>query len=447
MRGIFMNYKLLAASASHLMVKRFLGPFWFRRKWLNRTQWMSQMELQHIQLKLLKRLIRHCYKSVPYYRCLMDKNGIKVESINKLDDIKKFPVLTKKDVLAAGDSICSDKYPKWLKTTGSTGGTTGTPLSLPRNLFSVGTEHAFARRQWDWAGIGLLDSTAYLSGRVIIDVNQKQGPFFAYGPFMKELVLSNYHLSLETVPQFVEAMKRYRIKAIAGYTSSIYFLAGACRDLGLKIELKAALPTSETINEPVRLTIARAFECKVFDFYGAAERVCYIFTCEYGSYHIIPEYGLTELIPLHGPFEGLSKIVSTGFWNYAMPLIRYDTQDMLTESHTDCPCGRNFPVVESVCGRTGDVIRTPSGKEYAPTLLARVAKGAQHILGSQIIQDSIDHIVVGYLPGKQFSEEDLAYFKKHMTAHMPRELKIDFKEVNAVERTSNGKTNFVISRL
>ena len=243
-----MKSKVVSKGAANLIIKRFSGPFWIRRRWLNKTQWLGGGELKEIQLKLLKRLVRHCYSSVPYYRRLMDERGISPESIKTLDDIKWFPVLHKKDVLAAGNSIVSTKYPGWMMTIGLTGGTTGTPLPLPRNLFAVGNEHAFVRRQWDWAGIGFRDRTAYLSGRVVADVNRNDGRLYEYDPFMKELVLSTYHLSSSSAGQFGEAMKRYRVKAIVGYTSSIYFLAKCCLDMGMKVKLRAVLTTSDDSN-------------------------------------------------------------------------------------------------------------------------------------------------------------------------------------------------------
>lgn len=444
-----MNCKVIAKGAAHLMVKRFLGPFWIRRQWLKKTQWLSADELEQIQLRLLKRLVLHCYKTVPYYHQLMDERGITVESIKTLDDMKRFPILHKEDVLAAGNRIVSAKYPRWMMTVGLTGGTTGTPLSLPRSLFSVGNEHAFLRRQWDWAGIGFLDNTAYLSGRVILDANKTQGRLYAYDPFMRELVLSTYHLSAETAQQFIDAMEHYRVKAIIGYTSSICFLAKACLDLGRKFKLKAALTTSETLNDYMRDTISGAFDCKVFDYYGAAERVCYIFTCECGSYHVIPEYGLTEFVPVEDSDISRCKIIATGFWNLGMPLLRYDIGDIVTVSKSEgvCACGRAFPTVRSISGRTGDIIRTPSGREYGPTLMARVAKGANNILQSQIIQEKIDQITILYVPNRIFTEKDLSHFQKHMRHHLPSELTMHFKRVSAVERTGSGKINLLVSRL
>jgi len=443
-----MNLKVAATGAQTLIVKRFCGPFWIRRRWLNRTQWLSAEELLRVQLRLLRQLIRHCYHTVPFYRRIMDERRICADDIQDLEDIKLFPILTKKDVLQAGESIVSTKYPGWFSRQARTGGTTGTPMKIYRDVFSIGNEHAFVRRQWDWAGVRLRDRCAWIiAGRRIADPNRGGVRPYAYDPFMKELTLSVYHLSAETAPRYAEVINRYRVKAIVGISSAVYFLARMCLDLGMKVRLRAALTTSEILSDHMRSIIAEAFQCPVFDFYGAAERVCYIHACEHGTYHVIPEYGYTELIPQQEPIGGQHRIVATGFWNFAMPLLRYDTGDSVLVSNKTCKCGRSFPIVDSIVGRDTDVIRTPSGREYGPTIVARVVKCADNILESQVVQDAVDHISVLYVPGKMFTEKDLEDFKKTLSRYFPSELRVELKGVERIPRTDAGKTKLVVSEI
>jgi len=446
-----MNLKVIATGAMHLIVKRYVGPFWLRRRKLAKSQWFDRNALQELQLNRLKQIVSHCYNTVPYYRKLMDEHGIRPDGIRTLEDIKKFPILTKKDVLQAGSSIISTKYPMWMLRKVSTSGTTGTPMPIYRTLFSIGNEHAFVRRQWDWAGIDFHDKCAYLKGRIIAEPGRKRKQLYVYDPVMKELHLSTYHLSVETAKEYIEAMKKYNVKAIYGFPSSVYPVAKTCLDYGLDLKLKSALLTAETLYESHKETIAKAFGCKVFDFYGAAERVCYIHTCEQGSYHIVPEYGLTELIPIEsGSAAGRCRIIATGFWNTAMPLIRYDTGDVSMISETSCSCGRDFPLIQSIFGREGDVIRTPSGELLGASIVTHliyVICGADHFIESQVIQDSLDHIIIEYVPSEQCSSEYLSEFEKRLAKHLPSNLKFDFRKVDAVQRTSGGKIKPIVSKI
>jgi len=440
--------KVIANGFVTLLAKRYAGPFWIRRKWLQKTQWLSREELETIQLSLLQRLIHHCYNTVPYYRRLMDSRNIKADNIRTLEDIKLFPILTKKETLKLSESIVSTKYPRWFVRTTHTSGTTGTPLKLRRSLFSIGDEHAFVRRQWDWAGIGFNDRCAYLKGRVIGESGSKSKCLYAYDPIMKELHLSTYNLSIKEAEDYAEILRRYKVKAIVGYPSAVNILARGCLDSGIELKLQSALLTSEIVTKSTRDMIAKAFDCKVYDFYGAAERVSYIHTCEHGSYHIVPEYGVTETIPVDNSDKQCCKIIATGFWNLAMPLIRYDTEDLAVLSNKKCPCGRAFRVVESIDGREGDVIRTPSGVELGVCIAAYiiyVSCATEGIIESQIIQDAPDHITIEYVPDKGFSSEHLSELYKNLAEHLPGDLKLTVKKVDAVRRTASGKIKPVVS--
>ncbi|HPD48091.1 MAG TPA: hypothetical protein P5279_14605 [Anaerohalosphaeraceae bacterium] len=440
-----MDIKTLAQGIGNVLVRRYLGPFWFRRRWLNKTSWLSKEELDAIQLRLLKAIVRHAERYVPYYQMLMRREQFTAADIMSLDDIKRFPTLTKEDVISAGDKILSRAYPKKILRHAFTGGTTGTPLNVYRSPFSIATEHAFVRRQWDWAGLGLHDRCAYVTGRIIAKPDQKCGKLYTYDPFMKELILSTYHLSMETASSYLEVMRRFEVKGLAGYPSAVYLMARICLERGTTMQLRAVLTSSETLTRSMRETISKAFECPVYDFYGSAERVCYIFTCEKGSYHVQPEYGFTELIPVGD--TGQCKVVSTGFWNLAMPFIRYELGDLVVPSKEVCACGRAFPVVESIIGRQADVIKTPSGREFGAAILTHLLYGTDHILESQIVQDAIDHICINYVPGKLFGANDLQAFANLVSKHLPSELHVDFRAVEAIERTPAGKIRPVVSLL
>jgi len=441
-----MNLKVAANGLFSMLVRRSAGPFWIRRRQLARTQWLDAEALDRLQLRLLQRLLRHCYATVPFYRRRMDDAGVRPDSVRRLEDVKALPILTKEQVLDAGGDVISSRYPRWVRRTAHTGGTTGTPLVLVRDLFSISNEHAFVRRQYDWAGIRMGDRCAFLTGRLVAKPDQTDH-LYAYDPFMKELILSTYHLSRQTAEQYAKVMKEYRVKAVAGYPSAVYLLAQVCQDMGFRLPLSAALTSSEVLTDSMRQTIEKAFECRVFDFYGSAERVCYIHTCAAGSYHIVPEYGLTELIPIEDKEPNRCKVVSTGFWNLAMPFVRYDLTDVVIKADRQCSCGRAFPVVERIAGRQGDSIVTVSGRQFGAAILTHLLYGTGNILESQIIQDAPDHVRIDYVPTQRFSSENLFAFENLIKVHLPTELRVEFRQVDAVERTPSGKIRPVVSKI
>jgi len=443
-----MNLKIAAQGFANLIVRRYVGPFWHRRIWLNKTQWLSKEELAELQLVLLKRMVYHAERYVPYYQTLMKEKGITTADIHSLDDINLLPILTKQQVLAAGESLHSHNYQKWMLRYAHTGGTTGTPMNIYRSPFSIGTEHAFVRRQWDWAGIKMSDKTAYLTGRIIVPPDQTTGNLYTYDPFMKELILSTYHLNEANANKYIKRIETQKCIAIVGYPSAIHFLAQVYKESSQKkLTIKAIMTSSETLSDTAKKSIEDAFNCQVYDFYGSAERVCYIFTCEKGHYHVQPEYGYTEFIPVESG-SNVCHVISTGFWNYAMPFIRYDLGDIVIRSDHECGCGRKFPCIERIDGRSGDIIRTASGREFGSAILTHLLYGTNNIIESQINQDKIDHIRIDYVPNKQFCENDMVCFKNLIEKHLPtHEIKVEFNRVYKIERTISGKLRPVISTI
>jgi phenylacetate-CoA ligase len=426
------------------VLKRHIGPFARRRQWLSKTQFMSAEQLQQIQLNLLQKVVEHAYETVPFYRDYMKSRGFGPQAIQSLSDIKLFPVITKKDLKEAGDAFVSTKFQDRFMRTVHTGGTTGTPLPLRRDLRSIQHEHCFVRRQFDWAGVEMTDRCALMTWRRVAAPNEHDR-LTLYDAGMRELHLSTIHLSEEVIVPYVQAMRRYKVRALQAYPSAAYFVAKGMLARGIRLPLKAVLTTSETLDPAKKEVIEQAFECKVFDYYGSAERVCYIHMCEKGSYHIVPEYGLTELVVADPPNDECCKIVATGFWNMAMPLIRYDIGDLVVPRSGVCDCGRCFPMVERIIGREGTYIRTPSGRvlgamaiEY---ILARVlyAMYKMPILEGQIVQEREDLVTLEYVALDAFTPDDGAKLLTLLRQEIPSEMQVRLRQIDKMKQTSSGK--------
>jgi len=435
-----------------LGVKRVPGTFQEQRKWLSETQWWSQEKLHELQLTLLQSIIRHAFDSVPYYQETMKAQGLVPEDIRTLQDVQKLPIITKDIVREQGPRFVSTKAGRWFVATGYSGGTTGRRLVHKRDLRSVIIEHAFVRRQYDWAGLAVKDRCARMMQREIVSPAREHTRPYAYDAATRELYLSTYHISKETVRLYVNALADYGVKALVAYPSGAFALARLCLDEGLRVSLKAVLTTSETLDPAKREVISRAFECPVYDFYGSGERVCYIHTCERGTYHVLPEYGLTEFLPAGPPNEGSFRVVSTGFWNRAMPLIRYDLGDLVQLGDQPCRCGRAFPVVKRIVGRDSNVMVTPSGKIFGATAIEDMMENilfdmqGMPVLEAQMILEAADLMVLEYVPLDGFCEKDTERLNRLVKEHLPTEFRSSVRPVARIQRTASGKALSLVIR-
>jgi phenylacetate-CoA ligase len=446
------DLKATLKGAKTCLVKRHTGAFKRLYRQISQTQWYTKDQLDAFQLEQLQRLVRHAWETVPYWRRVMDEHGIRPDDIRQLDDIRRFPIMSKDDLQKAGDEILSTRYRRAFLSTAHTGGTTGLPVPVRRDPWSIAREHAFVRRQFDWAGVRTSDRCAYLEGRTVAPPGQRPSSYHYYDAAMRELTLSTFHLTPDMVPHYVDLMKAYRIKALIAYPSAAYVLAKGCLERKLALKLHCVLTTSETLDETKKRTISEAFECPVFDFYGSTERVCYIQMCERGSSHVIPEYGLTELIPAAPPNEDCCQVVSTGFWSLTVPLIRYNLRDLVKVSGRTCSCGRAFTVVDKIIGRDGSMIVTPSGLQLGASAIECILANILYtmydmpVVAGRVVQDACDLLTLEYVPDAGFASEHTERLRAVMAEHVPTGMRAELRALKEMDRTSRGKfVSFVMA--
>jgi phenylacetate-CoA ligase len=220
--------------------------------------------------------------------------------------------------------------------------------------------------------------------------------------------MSSYHLAPDLMASYLEAMSRYDVSYLYGYTSSIYALAQAVILSGKKdICMAVAITNAEPVYNYQRATIAQAFNCPVRETYGMAEIVTAGSECPAGRLHLWPEAGWVEVIQNSGSSSNSASgdFVCTGLMNDDMPLIRYLTGDRgtLASEIEACQCGRTLPVIESVDGRVDDILYTIDGRRIGR--LDPIFKGDLPVEEAQIIQEALDCVRVRYVPTPNFDSD------------------------------------------
>jgi phenylacetate-CoA ligase len=137
----------------------------------------------------------------------------------------------------------------------------------------------------------------------------------------------------------------------------------------------------------------------------------------------------------------------------AMPIIRYHTGDMVQPDNRRCQCGRAFPVVKKIVGREGSILTTLSGKAFGATAIEDIMENVlfsiqkMPILEVQIVQESVDVMVLEYVPMQRFSQKDVRELELEVTKHIPPDFRLNLHPVKKISRTVSGKAlSLVISR-
>ena len=318
---------------------------------LAQSESWDETRLHEYQTTRLRAILRHCAKHVPYYRALFRSSGFDPERVRDPGDLRALPLLDKRALRENFRDLLADNVPARERLYFTTGGTTGVPLGVYNLRRSVGRQRAFVNAMWSRVGFRPTDARAMLRGSVVR--NQRR---WAYDPSERAYVFSNFHMTPASVAEYARVMASKRLEYFHSYPSAIVDFARHLRTLGLRPPtFRAVLATSENLYPGQREEIESFYSARVFSFYGHSENLVMAGECEVNSaYHLFPEYGVAEILREDGQpaAEGeTGEIVGTTIDNFAMPLLRYRTEDQATVGPERCSCGRPYRLLTSTRGR------------------------------------------------------------------------------------------------
>ena len=428
------------------------------RKFLKESQWWSREQLEEYQLDRLSKLLNHAYENVPYYTTVFDERGLEPKDIQDFKDLKMLPYLTKQDLQQNLKLLKAKIYPEKKFRYVTTGGSTGTPTGF---YFEGGVtdpkEQAFLWRFWfGWVGINQKDKWLTLRGAVFNRKDKKGNViWWQNNPTRRELFLSSYHMTDDNLAKYVEMIKKFKPSVIQGYPSSVDIFSSYLKRKNIHLGgITAILTASENLYPAQREKMKKYFGATVYDHYGNTERNVFAHQCEKaGLYHIIPEYGITEIIGKDGrdvKEEGaMGEIIATGFNNFAFPFIRYKTDDLGIWTNEKCSCGREHSFLKGIEGRLQEFVITNDNRRIAlvSLIFAQHFDAFSRIKTMQIIQEEKGKIVIKIVKLEGYSDNDEEEILKRIEGCSNKGLDVIFDYVEGIPRTIMGKHRFLIQGL
>ncbi len=366
-------------------------------------------------------------------------------------ELAAWPILEKEQVRERPDRFVNRRVPS---LGASTGGTTGTPLILKRSLPSLSAEQVFLDSMLELHGTSFAAGRfAVLRGEDVKDPSDDRPPYGVVADGGHRLSLSSQHLGPSTVHWFADALNEFAPEFLWAYPSTASLLARLAIDAGLSIPIPLIVSSSEMLQDAERALLDEAFAAPIIDYYGQAERVALSASHEPGRCLFNPLYGHVELLPLDSDdddFEA-AEIVATGFWNQAMPLVRYRTGDeILYRPNGDSNqlaqiAAGNLPF-HSLRGRSNDFLRSPDGGILVG--IDHLARSLADVDRMQVVQESLGSVSIRLLTGPSgLTPTDRATLEATIAKKLPDTVTVTIEVVDELERTEAGKTPFVIRRV
>ena len=362
---------------------------------------LSQTELAKLQLEQLRATLRRIHAHNPHY--VEHLQGIGEDDINTIEDIRRFPFLTKQDFREA--------YPFRLACAPQTefmrmhmsSGTTGTPIICPHTPRDV--------RQWSEIMARCL--VAATVGRDdVLQITPSFGLFnggfgFHYGASELETMIipigaGRSHLQL----QFMHDLGTTALASIASYPLRLIEVAAQEGfDFRRDSRLRVGVFGAEVWSDQMRQRIEEIMGIETFDIIGMTESggVGMGIDCtEHNGIHVWEDHYLVEIVD-----EDTGEVVDDGEWGEmvvttltreALPLIRFRTRDITRViGREPCGCGRTSLRIDRIVCRTDDMLKV-KGVNFCPRqveslLLCHPEVGNDYLIEIDRLEGS-DHLTI-----------------------------------------------------
>ncbi len=328
--------------------------------WNEKYECMSRKELDELQLERLKFVVNRAYEKIPFYKNSFDKAGFKPDDLKSLDDLRKIPFISKKDL--------RENYPfkmfaeplENIVRIHSSSGTTGKPVVVGYTKNDIET----------WAE--LMARSLVCAGANKNDIIQNA---YGYGLFTGGLGIhyGGERIGATVIPasggntkRQVMMLQDFGTTVLTCTPSYALYIAEVAEDMGINIRelpLRVGVFGAEPWSDNMRKEIENKLNIDAMDIYGLTEVIGpgVSMECEQkNGLHIFEDHFIAEIIdPDTGeqlPYGETGELVFTSLTKEAFPVIRFRTRDITSLNPEPCKCGRNIVRMHRVSGRTDDML-------------------------------------------------------------------------------------------
>ena len=411
---------------------------------LTATQWLSPEQIRDLQDEKLRRLVRHVYRSVPYYRVRMQELRLHPEDIRTQDDLLKLPRLTRADVrkhlyfdiMQEGVSQAD-----LLKITMS--GRAGEPFTAFADRDALEFRFAAALRFRDWTGYRFGQPTVRFWSEGIGLTEAYSAKVQSDARFSSRLLLPAFRLDQASLATSIRAIAKHKALLIEGPTETLEAVAVPLQARGgLEHTPRAVLVHGQRLTAPARASIEAAFGCKVLDLYRSGEFGEIACETEARDGLLVAAEGyIVEVLVGNRPAQlgEQGEVFITDLNNRSMPFIRYATGDRAVAVGPDAgqPHPRGLPRLGQLESRASTIFQGVDGALVPSGFFSALLSEYSYAVRRFKVEQAGSGILLRFEKAPRYAEATLDAIKgrirERLGAGLPIEVAFEQPPKTAVE--------------
>ena len=398
----------------------------------------SAEQLYEYQFMHLKNTLTYAVKHVPYYRDAYKAVGFEPGDFKSIDDLAKLPYLTK-DILRSNppEIFLSDEADKLNVSYINTSGTTGNPLTFACDLEARAAKYGITMHAFHEAGYSLGDMQFILKNCFYAD------RAFSYSWLTNRVSMHAYMNSKENARACDALLRKHPPRHALVHPNALLEFGASIENVRFTFrKLRGISTMSEPLVPALREQLESVFGAKVYDYYSNKESSIIAYETRGKGYLLGEQFSYSEIIPqdLGNPMEG--EIVSTTFFSYAMPLIRYRNADIVKLQKNTSGV---FRQIREISGRTAEAIVLPDGNKVR--IFNFMHSKLNNVMMYQIVQDAVDHLFIDVVPIDVNGFVNVEDMVTELKFYVGNGMKIEVRIVEALQKTTAGKTPRIVSKI
>ena len=394
-----------------------------------------------IRQDALNNLLRHAWKNSRYYSQFEGEYNLsKYPVTNKLTLIQNYDYIAVRANLIPGQqgSVFVQR----------TSGSTGVPFAIPQDTGK--RNRRIAEIKYFGAQVGFKSHEKLIQLRTWNQWQKKSSKQIRRENIIPFDIKRMGESDLKELCDLIVAENAVSLR---GYASSFDRISKVAQKYGYHFpSMKVIVSTSEALEDNVRASVKESMGCDIVSQYANEE--CGILAQErvptkdtdnrmyfnWASYYI-------EVLKMDSDepvqYGEIGRIVVTDLYNYAFPLIRYDTGDTCILTAPD-EYSNGYPVMAKLYGRRFDLTFATDGTPIYPLAYGRILKNYPSVLLWQFVQTGAREYHLRLKLSRQDASE-LANIKHDVLSVCGQEANIHIDMVDDIPVLKSGKRKPVVN--